>query len=82
MARIDIEIEDYLDEVGTKYLFDEIKKRKDFGDFIKDYINEQTPKYIIPDFKTPDEVLIFIKVVLKLKPWHDKQRIIDEIKEL
>jgi hypothetical protein len=67
MARIDIEIEDYLDEVRTEYLFHEIKKRKDFKDFIKEYIDEEMPKYIIPEFKTSIEILDFIKLVLGLK---------------
>jgi hypothetical protein len=82
MARIDIEIEDYLDEVRTEYLFKEIKKRKDFKDFIKEYIDEEMPKYIIPEFKTSIEILDFIKLVLGLKKWHDKKRIINEIESL
>lgn len=85
MARIDIEIEDYLDEVRTEYLFHEIKKRKDFKDFkdfIKEYIDEEMPKYIIPEFKTSIEILDFIKLVLGLKKWHDKKRIINEIESL
>jgi hypothetical protein len=82
MARIDIEIEDYLDEVRTEYLFKELERRKDFPDFIKQYVQETTPKYIIPDFNLPEQVLDFIKITLRLKPWHDKARIIKEIEAL
>lgn len=82
MARIDVEIEDYLDEVRSEYLFRELKRRKDFSDLIKDYNDELKPKYIIPDFKTSEQLLDFIKVVLKLQKWHDKKRIIQEIESL
>ena len=82
MARIEVEIEEYLDEVRTEILFRELKKRKDFKELIENEMDEVTPKYIIPDFKIPEEVLAFLRLVLRLKPWHDKERIISEIKSL
>lgn len=82
MARIEVEIEEYLDEVRTEILFRELKKRKDFKDFIESYYDEETPKYIIPAFDTSEQLLDFLKIVLKLQKWHDKERIISEIKSL
>jgi len=82
MARIDIEIEEYLDEVRSKYLFDELKKRKDFKILIEDYYQEMKLAYIIPDFKVSDDVLDFLKIVLNLKKWDTKDKIIEAIKEL
>lgn len=78
MARIDIEIEDYLYEVDTKYLVNELRKRKDG-------INQLglDPEEIeIPKFKTPDHKLRFIKLILGLRQWHDKERVISEIQSL
>jgi hypothetical protein len=77
MARIDIEIEDYLDEVDTKYLVQELKKRKDFKDFKFDIDQIE-----IPIFDTSTQLLSFIKKCLGLRQWHDKDRIINEIKSL
>jgi hypothetical protein len=82
MARIDIEIEEYLDEVRTELLFRVLKKRKDFDILMKDYIDEHTPEYLLPELETGDQVLRFIKIVLRLNPWHDKKRIIQEIESL
>jgi len=77
MARIDVEIEDYLDEVDTKYLVQELKKRKDFK------ITELNLNDIeIPQFKTPELLLYYLKKLLHLREWHDKNRIIKEIQEL
>lgn len=77
MARIDVEIEDYLDEVDTKYLVQELKKRKDFKSIDLDLRDIE-----IPIFKTPEQLLKFIKLVLGLREWHDKKRIISEIESL
>jgi len=77
MARIDIEIEEYLDEVDTKYLVQELKKRKDLRDY---KVNIDTIE--IPEFKTPEQILSFIKKLLHLREWHDKTRIIKEIEQL
>ena len=83
MALIDIEVEEYLDEVRTVYLFKELKKREDFKDYIKEYITETTPDKIpIPEFYSSDEMLQYIKALLHLRPWHDKNRIIQEITSL
>lgn len=80
MARIEIEIEDYLGEVDTHYLIQELKHRKDLS--VKD-IKSLDPKLIaIPDFKTSSEILRYIKLILGLREWHDKKRIIQEIESL
>lgn len=76
MARIDIEIEDYLDEVDSKYLIQELQKRKDVK------IPFDLSYFELPQFKNSEQVLSFIKKVLHLREWHDKERIINEIKEL
>lgn len=85
MAQIDIEIEDYLDEVRTEYLVKEIARRKDAVEEIKKHKHLIIPgldEFAIPDFKTPEQMLKYLKLVLHLKPWHDKKRIIQEINEL
>lgn len=76
MITIDIEVEDYLDKVETKYLVQELLKRKD----LKKY-NLNDDNYI-PKFKTSDELLRYLKKLLCLREWHDKDRIIAEIKAL
>lgn len=77
MARIDIEIEDYLDEVDTKYLVQELEKRKDYKVTELDLRNLD-----IPQFKTPELLLSYLKRILHLREWHDKKRIIQEIESL
>ena len=85
MARIDIEIEDYLDEVRTEYLVNEIVKRKDAVTEIlkhKEIKIANIDEFAIPSFNTSEDVLKYIRLVLSLKPWHDKKRIIQEIEQL
>lgn len=77
MARIDIEIEDYLDEVDTRYLVQELQKRKD----LKNY-KIKLDQFDLPDFKNSNEIFEYIKKVLGLREWHDKDRVIAEIREL
>ena len=77
MARIDVEIEDYLDEVNTKYLVQELKRRKDLKDYKLDI-----DQFEVPSFETPDALLKFLKRILGLREWHDKKRIISEIEQL
>jgi uncharacterized phage-like protein YoqJ len=77
MARIDIEIEEYLDEVDTKYLVQELNKRKDRNNYRIDIDD-----YDIPIFKDSEQLLKYIKRLLGLRQWHDKNRVISEIKEL
>jgi len=85
MARIDIEIEDYLDEVDTKYLVNELVQRKDA---VKELLKHKEIKisnideFAISAFRTTDDILNYIRLVLRLKKWHSKERIIAEIKEL
>jgi len=77
MAQIDIEIEDYLDEVDTKYLVQELQKRKD----CKEYKIKLDLDYL-PDFKNSNEIFKYIRRVLGLREWHDKERVIEEIRNL
>ncbi len=76
MARIDIEIEDYLDEVDTKYLVQELLKRKDRNKYKLDMDID------LPTFRDSNELLKHIKRLLGLREWHDKNRVITEIKDL
>lgn len=78
MALIDIEIEDYLDEVDTKYLVQELLKRKNR----KKYKSNPLDDLDIPNFNNPEQLLTYIKRLLKLRQWHDKKRIIAEIEQL
>jgi hypothetical protein len=85
MARIDVEIEDYLDEVNTRYLVEELLKRRNLSE--KDILELKQMKIgisemAIPDFKTSEQLLNHIKIILGLRPWHDKKRIIQEIESL
>jgi hypothetical protein len=84
-VEVDIDIEDYLDECESKYMVRELNKRgfkipEKEGEVIKDLQGKE--KYIFPDFKSPEHLLLFIKEAIGLKPWHDQQRVIDEIKNL
>ena len=36
----------------------------------------------LPEFKTTNEILQYIKRVLQLRPWHSKEVVISEIKNL
>jgi|GEM_PF-5109930 len=85
MARIEVEIEDYLDEVDTKYLVRELLQRNDYEKVLIEE-NRKTAlsinDIILPEFKTSDQILVYIKRLLGLKPWHDKDRIISEINNL
>jgi hypothetical protein len=80
MARIDIDVEDYLDEVDTKYLVQELKKRHDLTKYAVDFKDMYQPE--IPKFKGPEQLLNYIKLILGLRIWHDKKRIIKEIEQL
>ncbi|HLD89430.1 MAG TPA: hypothetical protein VI911_00160 [Patescibacteria group bacterium] len=89
MARIDIDIEEYLDEVNTKYLVRECLRRHDFEKIMEEERKTETvgflenpDKMILPEFKTSDQLLSYIKRLLGLRPWHDKKRIITEIENL
>jgi hypothetical protein len=77
MARIDIEIEDYLDEVATKYLVKELEKRHDLKDYKIDLYSIETP-----EFKNGTQLLSYIKKLLGLREFHDMERVISEIKLL
>jgi hypothetical protein len=76
MARIDIDIEDYLDEVDTSSLIDELKRRKD------EVTEKDWREMEVPVFKDGEAVLKYFKKRLGLREWHDKKRLIREIEEL
>lgn len=49
MASIDIDIEDYLDEVDTKYLIEELKSRKEYkegGAGLEDIVQDDVVKIL------------------------------------
>lgn len=77
MARIDVEIEDYLDEVDTKYLVQELLKRKDRNKYKIDITD-----FDILEFSNTRQLLNYIKRLLGLREFHDINRIINELKEL
>ena len=70
MARIDVDIEDYLGEVDTDKLVDELKTRKKFRNFNFDKPNVKGDK------------LSELKELLGLRPYATKDEIIREINEL
>jgi len=81
---VDVDIEDYLDEVESKYLVKELNQR---GFNIPEEIEVKKDNYgkeiySFPVFKTKEDLLRFVKEAIGLKPWHDKERVINEIKEL
>jgi hypothetical protein len=68
---VDIDIEDYLDEVKDKYLIAEIENRG----------------YKVTGGKTKvagstKELIKHIKELLNLQPYHTKERVMQEIKDL
>lgn len=89
MARIDIEIEDYMDEVRTEYLVKECLRRHDFYKIMEAERKAETAEFlknpdkmILPEFKTSDQLLSYIKRLLGLRQWHDKKRVISEIENI
>jgi hypothetical protein len=72
MARISIEvdIEDYINEIESNDLIKELKKR-----------GKSIPSDV-PIFSTREKHLRYIKWVLGLQPYHDNERVLAEIKEL
>jgi hypothetical protein len=86
MARIDIDIEDYLDEVSTRDLLSELKIRKNFIsevktlgiDILKEIPDDDLIAYLIDNYSKEK----LIKKILCLREWHDKERIIEEIRLL
>ena len=64
---IDIDIEDYLDEISTEVLLDELKRR---GKEIK----------AIYEFKSDTKKMNYIKAIFGLREIHTKERLLEEIK--
>jgi hypothetical protein len=81
MARIDIEIEDYLDEVDTPVLIDELLKRADFK-MTKDHLSQIDSDILLDELTDRIDTLELIKKILHLKQWYDKKSIIQEIEDL
>lgn len=83
MARIDIDIEDYLDEVSTSDLMSELLSRKNIMSQLKgkgvDVLDALSEDDIINYLKDHFSAEAIIKKVLNIRPWHDKKRIIEEI---
>ena len=82
---VDVEIEDYLDEVESKSLIKELERRgfkvpQKEGEIVKDIYGNV--HYNFPEFKSPEQLLGFIKEALGLKSWHDKKRLFSEIDNL
>ena len=75
MALIEVDIEDYLDEVSDNYLIDELKRR---GYIISrknlKIKNEQH------EFKTDNDLLNYLKDLMGLRRYHDNERLIYEIR--
>ncbi len=71
LIEVDIDIEDYLGEVDTSDLLEELESRDDF--FLGDFSF---------DFKTPKQQYEAVKKVLGLREFHDKERALRELQEL
>lgn len=86
MARIDIDIEDFLDEVRTEDLITELSHRENCKSEFKrlgvDILDELSDEDVISDLEDRFTPLNLIRKILGLRPWHDKERIIKEINEL
>lgn len=83
---IDIDIEDYINEISTHSLISELASRKnvvtDFRRIGIDILKEIDDDEIIADLKERYDTLSLIKKVLDIRSWHDKKRIIQEIESL
>ncbi|MDR0692556.1 MAG: hypothetical protein LBF69_05920 [Prevotellaceae bacterium] len=68
MARIEIDLDDYVDKISTEVLLDELKRRgKDIA--------------AIHEFKTDTEKINYLKAIFGLREFHDKERLLEEIKQ-
>ena len=78
MARIDvdIDIEDYLDEVDDDDLIDELNSRG------YNILKNKKTDIEIPEFKSRDELRKYLFELMGLRPWHDQARLLDEINDL
>lgn len=80
---VNIDIDDIIDEIDDDVLVDELNRR---GYNIKQKKIRTSlhnlDDYEYPDFKTKEELLLFIKGVLGSRSWHDKNRVLDEINDL
>jgi hypothetical protein len=82
MAQIDIDIEDYLDEVKTEYLISELLKRKNKSKAFKECWEECDTDDLIEEVKSRFEgggILKLLRSILNLRAYDDKKRIIEEI---
>jgi hypothetical protein len=79
MARINIDIEDYLDEVNTEILISELSKRS-----VKktSYLSEIDLKDLLFELQERKSNLDIFRLILGLKKWHGKTEIIKEIEAL
>lgn len=85
MALIEIEIENYLGDIDTKYLVNELLKRKDAVRELfkhKEIKDSNINELLIPVFRTTEDTLDYIRLILRLKKWHSKESIIAEIEQL
>ncbi len=71
LIKVDINIDEYLDEVDTSDLLEELECRS--VDFEKSF------DY---DFKTPKHQYNAVKKVLGLREFHDKERVLRELQDL
>ncbi len=80
MARVDIDIEDYLDEVATNCLVEELRRRKGTKEAIDecDDIEEILWAENFQKKSTIDK----LREILQLKPWATKEEITKEINDL
>lgn len=77
---IDAEID--LADIDTSDLIEELKRRKKFGkNFIRE-LTENMDEEIELCFDSPKGVLDHLRSIFHLRPFHGKERIIQEINEL
>jgi hypothetical protein len=84
MARINIDIEDYLDEVNTEILISELSKRsvKKTSYLSEIDLSEIDLKDLLFELQERKSNLDIFRLILGLKKWHGKTEIIKEIEAL
>ena len=75
MSAINVKVNDWID-VDIDEVFSQIDT-----DDLKAELEERA-ECLMSDIETQDEKLAFIKELLGLKKWHDKERLLQEIESL
>ena len=83
LIEVDIDLEDYLDEVKSRYLVKELNKRGyKIPEKKEDVDVKEESEFTFRDFETAPDVIKFLKKFMGLQHYQDNERLLTEIKDL